>query len=476
MQFGFKASIPGNMIILLMYSCFLAGQWYLLGREIDQRFKIYYRANSSMDRFLYRIINGMIFMMLLFGLLNLLPQSVVGFVFWTFLTVLGFFYSWPTRGKLVEESMSDQFYEFRFLDSFEKTVLYLTIIMFAVSLPEIPFFQNIEALKLYFDPQEQVHMYFWNFLSVLYLPFKSNPVLFNLSWFFHIYIINLGTFLVATYCILRFFVSRRLSILGVFAVVSSWSFSRHLDMNYISAVFSTFPVIWIWSFLWSTKSSTYRSGFFIGMINFMGVVINSSFFLLLPFQLLLGFKVFMKDKTKWYKRQWLKYTILGCVLSLITMASHFEYVGLTNIATLKNYLLSLIDIIEVKAFYVISPLGILAITAYLVFSEGKYFEHFVVEKDKLYELILLVLALFIVGLLFNVSIISSFFIMWLLSFLSLIPLEWIFRSISKLRSKRNIIYVVYILVCLLDSHFEGRLRIIGKLFLNDEILKYINQM
>src|SRR5690606_11434787 len=98
-------------------------------------------------------------------------------------------------------------------------------------LPEIPFFQNIEALKLYFDPQEQVHMYFWNFLSVLYLPFKSNPVLFNLSWFFHIYIINLGTFLVATYCILRFFVSRRLSILGVFAVVSSWSFSRHLDMN-----------------------------------------------------------------------------------------------------------------------------------------------------------------------------------------------------------------------------------------------------
>ncbi len=66
--------------------------------------------------------------------------------------------------------------------------------------------------------------------------------------------------------------------------------------------------------------------------------------------------------------------------------------------------------------------------------------------------------------------------MWVLTVFSLIPLEWIFQSISRLRSKRNAIYALYILVCLLDSHFEGRVRIIGKMFLEDEIFKFINQI
>jgi hypothetical protein len=55
---------------------------------------------------------------------------------------------------------------------------------------------------------------------------------------------------------------------------------------------------------------------------------------------------------------------------------------------------------------------------------------------------------------------------WVLSFLSLIPIELIFQSISRLRSKRNMIYLIYILICLLDSHFEGRVKIFLKIFNN----------
>jgi hypothetical protein len=48
---------------MLAYIMFMGGQWYLLGKEIDHRLKIYFRANSSIDRVLYRLIIGQMTMM-----------------------------------------------------------------------------------------------------------------------------------------------------------------------------------------------------------------------------------------------------------------------------------------------------------------------------------------------------------------------------------------------------------------------------
>jgi hypothetical protein len=223
-------------IVLLFYMVFMGGQWYLLGKEIDHRLRIYYRANSSMDRFLYRLIMGSVVMMMFFNIVSYLPDQVIEYIFWGFFVLLGLFYSWPTRGKIIEESMSDQFSEFKFLDSFEKTVLYLTIAMFVVSLPEIPLFQNIDALKLYFDPQEKIHMQQWSFLTVNYIPFMKYPKLFNLAWSYHFYFYGLSFYLVAVYGILRFFVSRRLSILGIFAAVSTWSLPKMLDADFMTVL------------------------------------------------------------------------------------------------------------------------------------------------------------------------------------------------------------------------------------------------
>ncbi len=54
--------------------------------------------------------------------------------------------------------------------------------------------------------------------------------------------------------------------------------------------------------------------------------------------------------------------------------------------------------------------------------------------------------------------------MWVLALLSLFPLELLFQRISRLRSSRNLIYAAYILIALLDSHFEGRVKILYRMF------------
>lgn len=455
---------------------FMGGQWYLLGKEIDHRLRIYYRANSSMDRFLYRILLGSIVILLYFNILHLLPVQLAEIFFWMFFILLGIFYSWPTRGKIIEDSMSNQFAEFKFLDSFEKTVLYLTLLMFLVSLPEIPLFENIDALKLYLDPLEKVHHQQWNFLTINYLPFLKYSKLFNVAWSFHFYFYGLAFYLLAVYGILRFFISRRLSILGTFAAISTWSVPRLLDVEFISVFSNTYSVIWIWALLWSNKSSTYRSGFFIGLINFWGVLINANYFILYPLQLLLTYYVFLTDKTRWYKNQWLKYNLFGLLLCFLALFSHSDNVSFFNGLTLNSFLHSFNVALLRKAFFSLSPIGLLIALSYLFQKNKKYFSALSIDFLHLKEIFIVFLFLLLFGFVVEKDLISGFSLYWYFVFFSLIPLEWIFQSISRLRSKRNIIYTMYILVCLLDSHFEGRIKIVGKLFLDPDVLKYINQM
>src|SRR5690606_35595065 len=126
-------------LLMLAYLLFMAGQWYLLGKEIDHRLKIYFRANSSIDRVLYRVIIGNATMVLVFNIMSFIPESIVRHFFWGFFGVLGLCYSWPTRAKIIVESVSTQFTEYKYLDSFEKTVLFLILAMFLASMPSFPF-------------------------------------------------------------------------------------------------------------------------------------------------------------------------------------------------------------------------------------------------------------------------------------------------------------------------------------------------
>lgn len=462
--------------ILLIYMIFMVGQWYLLGKEIDHRMKIYFRVNSSVERIVYRVFMGSMTMLFLFNLFSLFPLDFVRYMFWGFFGFLGLFYSWPTRGKIIEESMTDQFGEMKFLDSFERTVFLLSALTFIVSLPEVAMFENIDALKLYFDPSEKVSTLLWNYLSVLYYPFAAYPKLYNLIWSFHFYFIGMGMFAVTFYGLLRHFFSRRLAMLGIFAVLSTWSYSRILAADFFYALTTTIPLLWTWSVLWSTRSGTYRSGVFTGLMCSFATIINVLNIVLLPITLLSFYFVFLKEHTSWYKKQWLKYNILGSVISILIFISQSHTIQFMELSQLSLLIDQLGEFIYRKAFFVIAPIGfLLSLTLFFKNTNTHLtFLNFNVEKFK--ELLVCILSVFFVGLFVNSEFLNGFSLVWVLAFFSLVPLEWIFQSISRLRSKRNLIYAMYILVCVLDSHLENRIRTVGKIFLDEESLKYFIQL
>ena len=81
-----------QFFLVLMYIMFMFGQWYLLGKEVDHRLKIYYRTSSSMDRIIYRTILGSIIMILIFNIFSVFPVGIqkkfILVVFWVSWTLL----------------------------------------------------------------------------------------------------------------------------------------------------------------------------------------------------------------------------------------------------------------------------------------------------------------------------------------------------------------------------------------------------
>lgn len=454
-----------QVTLMVLYIFFMMTQWYLMGKEIDHRLKIYFRVNSSIDRLIYRMSTGMFFTVILFNFLSLLPSKWIYNSFWIVWACLGLFYSWPTRGKIINETVSTNFTEFRYLDAFEKTLLALILTFFIFSIPEIPTLENSEALKMAYDPLEKFSNFFWNFLTVNYYPFKNYPELFKLSWFLHFYLVGLILFLTTFYAFLRYFVSRRLSILGVFALISSWSVVKILSTDPSAALSTTFSLLWVWTFLWVTKSATYRSGLFVGLIAFWGSMLNPAFFFLLFAQLGLLFFIFHDQNTPWYRRQQLRYASLGSLLAIIVFI--FSNESFRSMQPLRlDFFLNLLTTINRKAIYSLSALGFLVLLLKTITPKLNILQSIHFDYDRLKILIITFLTLFAYSLFFDANLNKAFSTMWPIAFLAVIPLEVLFQSISKLRSKRNLIYLIYIIICLLDSHLEGRVKIFLKLFQN----------
>lgn len=454
-------ALQGGMMVF--YILFLTSQWFLLGKEIDHRLKIYFRVNSSIDRVVYRLHLGMVFFVLYFNMLSFLPSKWIYNCFWVTWVLLGLFYSWPTRGKIIKESVTTNFTEFRYLDSFEKTLVALIVLLFVFSIPELPTLTNSAALKLFFDPLERFSSHYWDFLIVNYYPFYKYPELLKIAWSLHFYFVGIGLFLLTFYALLRFFVSRRLSLLGVFALISSWSFSKILAANYGYSIATTYSLIWVWTLLWVAKSETYRAGLFLGIIGYLGAIINQSWSFLVLIQLFLTYFFFLKEKSAWYKKQLTKYAIFGMVFTLLVLLTH--YGSFSNLMRLDvNYLHEVMRIFDRKAFFSLSFFGVIILILKLSSKNFPLIKNLKFDDFRIYQFLICIFALLFYGFVFDKSLVSSFSIMWPITLLSLVPLELLFQSISRLRSSRNMIYLIYILICLLDSHFEGRVKIFLKLF------------
>ena len=167
-------------LLIFLYILFVVGQWFFLGKEMDYMLKIYFPVYSSIDRFVYRIYLGMFFFFVCFNLQSLITREWSDYFFWMTWILLGVFYSWPTRGRIVQESQkSSYFSELKYLDGFEKTLLVLVLIMMMVSLPPLPGGESVEMIKSYYDPTERFGAVFWNFLNLTYHPFLKSLDLFE---------------------------------------------------------------------------------------------------------------------------------------------------------------------------------------------------------------------------------------------------------------------------------------------------------
>ena len=415
--------------IMAFYIFFMLSQWFLLGKEIDHRFKIYFRVNSSMDRVIYRLLLGMLFFIIYFNILNFLPGKWINNFFWVTWAILGLFYSWPTRGKIIQESVTSNFSEFKYLDSFEKTLLGISSLLFIFSLPEMPNLHGPASLKLFLDPLEKVSPVFWNFLKVNYYPFYKYPNLFKVSWCMHFYLVGMGFFILVFYAFLRFFVSRRLSILGIFALLSSWSFSKMLGNNFGTSIITSYSIYYVWAGLWVTKSSTYRAGLFLGLIGFLGVIINQSIAPLIFLQIILLYTIFLKEKTNWFKLQLLKYSLPGILLILVTVFFNDSLpFSPLEIDTLK--LISIKKIVARKAFFSLSIFGLIFLMLFLFNPKIEMIKNFKFNRGRILQTLTFGAIFFIYSILFDSHILKDFGIMWFVIFLSLLPLEILFQSIS----------------------------------------------
>jgi len=395
-QKSMEINILVQSLMMLFFLIFMAAQWYLLGKEIDHRFKIYFRANSTVDRILYRLIMGFSAMIIVF--------------------------------------------------------------------PSFPFLSNLETYKLIIDPEERVNLQMWNYLQFNFFPFRRFPHLMNLGWSMHIFFVFLSFYLMAFYGTMRFFLSRRLSLLGIFALVSSWSFSLILKRDPYSCLYSSFSLIWIWSILWCVKSATYRSGLMYGLLCYIGVLINYNFVFLFPIGLAFLYFSFLNETTQWFRLQFVKYSFLGLALILVTLLLHSETSFFNSGFSLNQFFNNYLVLLKRKAFYSLSFLGVVVLFIILIGEKFKLFQLLNIDFIRLKQLVILIFCISCYGVLGERDLVKNFSLIWILVLFSLLPLEWVFQSINRLRSRRNFIYAVYILICLLDSHIEGRFKIIYNFF------------
>ncbi len=454
-------------LLMMLYCSFMLGQWFLLGKEIDHRLKIYFEVNSSVDRIVYRLLLGMTFVILVYNILDIFTYKWSINFFWFFWILCGLYYSWPTRGKIIEESVISHFVDIKYLDSFEKTLLFLIVLFFIFSLPLYPDVKNMEALITYVKEVQPLSNFIWTFLKINFLPFYKYFSLFKIGFFTFFYFVFVGLFLFIFYSLLRHFFARRLALLGVFAVLSSWSFSKILSSDLILSHFSVFSVIWVWAGLWIIKSSTYKSGLFLGTIGFLASLLDPRYSLLIIFHFSICHLLFLNKKTKWFRKQFYKYFSFGFFSSLLTLLFYnFLLDGggkSTEKMSISKLWKNILFEINEKAVFSLSLIGIVILIVNYIFPKmEKLGISFFIDIKKMTVVLVSLGVLFCYGLFVSPELIKGLGIIWPVVLFCLIPIEFIFQLSSRFRSNRNIIYLMYILICLLDSHFEGRI----KIFLN----------
>jgi hypothetical protein len=450
-----------HYLLICLYLMFLFSQWYLFAKEMDYRFKIHVKTNSSMERTLYRVLVGQTFMIFYFSLMGFVPNAIVNHFFWGTWVVLGLYYSWPTRGKIIQESVSTDFSEYKFLDSFEKTTLFLLILTVMISVPFIPLFDSTTVLKLYIDPKSYIHNSFWSYLNLIFFPFQKFPKLLNLAYVLYLYFVSAVILLLSFYSLMRHFVSRRLCLFGVYIITSCWAFSKAMQINFLEILFSAASLAWLWSTFWMLRAGNYRAGLVSGIICALATMYHPAFYFVYWIQVLFLFNLSRDNFTWWYKQQMFRYTTLGGIYAFFLFLTHQDHhLYFDNMGQWFNWYRPYFDNIFSKSFFAIIPVGIvLFIVKRKFILESKIWLNFV-GNHRSYDLFLLFILTFALGFMIFPPIFGAYMLLVVATSVCLFPLEHIFSFVQHAKSQRNMIFLSYLILCLLDSNMEGRVKIL----------------
>jgi hypothetical protein len=156
---------------------------------------------------------------------------------------------------------------------------------------------------------------------------------------------------------------------------------------------------------------------------------------------------------------------LGAILMLWAVLTAEVRVRGVGFSAYWNILhLSWGELLARKGIYIVAVIGLLiTIIKYRFTNYVTSLKSFSFGPRRNEQLLLFILLIF--GVMFFLSAdVYSVVLMAILSLLAMIPVELLFQRISRLRSSRNMIYAVYILLCLLDSHLEGHVKIFISVF------------
>jgi len=422
--------------------------FYGVGTQLEVRFKIFYKTNSSLEKFLHRLFSGKIFFFIFsFLVFTLIPEKFYDFIFWFIWGVCIIFYSWPTRKKILENSYSNLAMPYRFLSPIEKSVIALTLLLFIIISPLPSTALSFQEILLSFSTKEiLLHSSYKHFISFLYWPFLNHPNSISFIWTLHHSLLEGGICLLAFYATLRYIFSRKTSILGVFFLVASWPFSLLLRESLGNFFITSFCLFCLWSFLWAWQSQTYRIGIHLGNLCLWGSIIHP-WGAIVPLGII-GTLLYTTSlqKTLLMVKQIAKYASVGFLLSVVIFLlrgpekDHSLPFGL--------YFSHFFSYFFKKETYILAPIGFFI----LIFSRN------FLSLSSLQFSFTFFLFCFI-GLFFMApSLLIGTHFLWPIIFLSLIPIDFLLHLLKENKAKRGILYFLYFILILLDSHLDGHLR------------------
>ncbi len=435
-------------LVILTYFCFIVMNWYVWGKEINYRFKVYARANSSVDRILERVLLGSVVSIFILSCISMFSFVDKMVLYWGFWSMAALFFSYPTKRRIIDRKISFEFSELKFMDGFEKVIFGITLIIFLVSVPSFPVFHGTDAIKVYLDPGELVHDQLWAFYDLILFHGKEISSSNNLSYFYFTYLLFFGLFIISFYCILRFKFTRKVALIGTLSIVCT----RHLYyllFNHVSDLLpSATMMVLCWVFLWSLKSSTYRSGLLMGLIGYFCLLVNIKM-LVLHAVLTIAFVIYkFKESSFWFLKQFIRYTLVGATLTILTLLLHH---GFEVSFTTYNYY-EFID--QLKIIFISKSFFILAIPGLVIFI----FDLFSIKDSELLKISIFLILAIIWGIIFEVGAVRSFFIVALISFICMLTLDKILSKVSINKSHQNLIILFYVVMCMMDSSIEYRVK------------------